>query len=138
MTPNKDKIHACTNQTLKTQTKALEPVAVPLELLPERFVTMHPQISIRRSLTPDRLISDRLNKYALHFCLCYIFGSQSIRRLERVFYNNRKVEGNLVPRILSLLREVERGPWERGWVEGTKLSQNARQKCARNFKVYSI
>ena len=30
-----------------------------------------------------------------------------------VFYNNRKVEG-------------------------TKLSQNARQKCARNFKVYSI
>ena len=69
----------------ETQTKALEPLAVPLGVLTERFVTMHPQISIRRSLTLDRLISDRLNKYALHFCLCYIFGSQSIRRLERVF-----------------------------------------------------
>ena len=72
MTPKKGKIDAWTNQTLKTQTKALEPVAVPLEVLPQRFVTMHPQISIRRSLTPDRLTSDRLNKYAQNFCPCYI------------------------------------------------------------------
>ena len=50
-TPSKDKIHACLNETLKTQTKVLE--AVPLEVLPERFVTMHPQISSRRSLTPE-------------------------------------------------------------------------------------
>ena len=34
-------------------------------------------------------------------------------RRQFVFYNNRKVEG-------------------------TKLSQSTRQKCARNFKVYSI
>ena len=23
---------------------------------------------------------------------------------------------NLVPRVFSLLREVEKGPWERGWI----------------------
>ena len=41
--------------------------------------------------------------------------SMTVQKTEApfVFYNNRKVEG-------------------------TKLSQNARQKCARNFKVYSI
>ena len=26
---------------------------------------------------------------------------------------------NLVPRVLSLLREVEKGPWERGWISAT-------------------
>ena len=50
-TPSKDKTHACIKETLKTQTKVLE--AVPLEVLPERFVAMHPQISTRRSLTPE-------------------------------------------------------------------------------------
>ena len=44
------------NETLKTQTKVLE--AVPLEVLPERFVTMHPQISTRRSLTPEVTYSE--------------------------------------------------------------------------------
>jgi len=39
------------NETRKTQTKVLD--AVPLEVLPERFVTMHPQISTRGSLTPE-------------------------------------------------------------------------------------
>ena len=40
-TPRKDKIHACMNETLETQTKVLE--ALPLEVLPERIVTMHPE-----------------------------------------------------------------------------------------------
>lgn len=55
-TSNKDKIHACMNETLKTQTKVME--AVPLEVLPERFVTKHPQISTRRSLTPEVTYSE--------------------------------------------------------------------------------
>ena len=38
-------------ETLKTQTKVLE--ALPLEVLPERFVTMHPKILTRRSLTSE-------------------------------------------------------------------------------------
>ena len=44
------------NEMLKMQTKVME--AVPLEVLPERFVTKHPQISTRRSLTPEVTYSE--------------------------------------------------------------------------------
>ena len=45
--------------------------------------------------------------------------------------------GNLVPRVLSLLREVEKGPRERGWSDGTSPLQGANrpQPSAVSFLV---